>query len=317
MTIPPTGNEAERLAALRDYHVLDTAPERAYDDIAGLAALICQCPIALVSLVDERRQWFKARFGLSMAESPRAFAFCAHALRRKDLLIVPDAAADSRFATNPLVTGEPNIRFYAGAPLTTPSGLTLGTLCVLDRVPRALTALEREVLRALARQVMTQLELRRRLLPPSRIDEEDMTQPDSPHDAAATSPAPGPMPGAGETVLLVEDEPCVRALAHRLLQGAGYSVLSAADGPAALQVAAAHPGRIDLLLTDVTMPDMLGTELAARLRDTDPGLRVLFVSGHLDNRVFQGARGEEHFLAKPFTISSFLHKVREVLDARP
>ena len=157
--LPP--DEAGRVAALRRYAVLDTLPEQALDDLAILAAHICEVPISLVSLVDEHRQWFKARFGLETPETPREFSFCAHALRQTDLLIVPDATKDARFARNPLVTGAPGIRFYAGAPLVTPEGAVLGTLCVIDRVPRTLTPKQQASLAILARQAMTQLELRR------------------------------------------------------------------------------------------------------------------------------------------------------------
>ena len=154
-------DEAGRLEALEQYAVLDTVPEQALDDLAILAAHICEVPISLISLVDKERQWFKARVGLETPETPREFSFCAHALRQTDLLIVPDATQDARFAENPLVTGEPGIRFYAGAPLATPEGAVLGTLCVIDRVPRTLTPKQQEMLAMLSRQVMAQLELRR------------------------------------------------------------------------------------------------------------------------------------------------------------
>lgn len=158
---PSSIAEAARLEALQRYGVLDTLPEQALDDLTVLAAYICEVPISLVSLVDEHRQWFKARLGLETPETPREFSFCTHALRQTDLLIVPDATRDARFATNPLVTGEPGIRFYAGAPLVTPGGAVLGTLCVIDRVPRTLAPKQQELLEILARQVMAQLELRR------------------------------------------------------------------------------------------------------------------------------------------------------------
>lgn len=157
-------DEQDRLAALRSYGILDTVPEAAYDDIARIAAQICGMPIALVSLVDEERQWFKARVGLDVEETPRDRAFCAHAiLEPEELMVVEDAARDPRFADNPLVTGSPGIRFYAGAPLVNSEGHALGTLCVIDREPGRLSADQQEALEALARQVVSQLELRRAL----------------------------------------------------------------------------------------------------------------------------------------------------------
>ena len=161
MPAKPPWDEKRRLEALRQYGVLDTLPEAALDDLTALAATICEAPIALISLVDEHRQWFKAKVGLEAPETPRDASFCAHALHGPDLLIVPDATQDARFAQNPLVTGGPGIRFYAGAPLVTPEGAVLGTLCVIDRAPRTLTPAQEQALRVLARQVMVQLEMRR------------------------------------------------------------------------------------------------------------------------------------------------------------
>ena len=159
--VPP--HESERLVALQRYEVLDTEPEQRFDDLTLLASHICETPIALITLVDAERQWFKSRVGLTTTQTPRAISFCGHAILKDDVMVVPDAAADPRFAHNPLVTGEPHARFYAGAPLLSPGGQTLGTLCVLDRVPRDLTPGQLDALRALARQVVAQLELRRRL----------------------------------------------------------------------------------------------------------------------------------------------------------
>ena len=144
------------------YDVLDTLPEAAFDDIVFLASVICETPIALISLVDESRQWFKARVGMHVEETSREVAFCAHAiLQPEEILVVPDALEDPRFATNPLVTDSPAIRFYAGVPLNNPQGLPLGTLCTMDSVPRSLTAEQGRALAALSREVMVHLELRR------------------------------------------------------------------------------------------------------------------------------------------------------------
>jgi len=162
MHVPSPSDEAVRLTALRQYAILDSAPEQAFDDLTTLAALICAAPIALVSFVDHDRQWFKSRIGVDFCETPRAVAFCAHAMLAADLFIVPDVLGDARFAANPLVTGAPHIRFYAGAPLVTPEGHALGTLCVMDQQPRTLTAEQQQALRALARQAVHLLELRRR-----------------------------------------------------------------------------------------------------------------------------------------------------------
>lgn len=155
-------DEAARLRALRPYCTPDAAAEPAFDDLAQLAAQVCDAPIALISLVDADRLWFKAKVGLDRCEPGRDVSFCAHALAGQELLEVPDARLDPRFADNPMVVGAPYLRFYAGAPLRTSDGQTLGTLCVLDTRPRTLTSRERDSLLRLAGQVMDQLALRRR-----------------------------------------------------------------------------------------------------------------------------------------------------------
>lgn len=153
-------NESERIQKLLSYQVLDTQAETAYDDITRLAAQICGANISLVSLVDVSRQWFKSSVGLEVTETPRDLAFCAYAILKPEVFIVPDTHKDDRFANSPLVTGAPYIRFYAGAPLITSEGYAMGTLCVIDEVPKQLTPDQIRALEALARQVMSQLELR-------------------------------------------------------------------------------------------------------------------------------------------------------------
>ena len=162
MSAPLPKTEAKRLKILWEYEVLDTVPEAVFDDLTELAARICEAPIALISLVDEDRQWFKSKVGISLSETSRDVSFCAYAILGKEPLLVPDATKDKRFAQNPLVVSAPKLRFYAGAPLITPDGQALGSLCVMDSVPRTLRADQKQALIILARHVMTQLELRHR-----------------------------------------------------------------------------------------------------------------------------------------------------------
>jgi PAS domain S-box-containing protein len=165
MKLAKPTNEISRIQTLESYNILDTLPEQAYDDITYLASRIFGTPISLVSLVDSERQWFKSRQGLDASETHRDYAFCDHAIRQpENVFIVPDTHQDKRFSDNVLVTGAPFIRFYAGAPLITPSGNVLGTLCVIDREPRALSTAEEKTLSSLARLVMTQLQLRMSLI---------------------------------------------------------------------------------------------------------------------------------------------------------
>lgn len=181
-------NEDGRLAALRSYGLLDSLPEDVYDDLVFLASTICETPIALISLVDERRQFFKANVGLPVRETPRELAFCAHAILGDDLFVVDDATKDPRFARNPLVTGAPDIRFYAGVPLTDPDGHALGTLCAIDTKPRELTAMQQRALRVLGRQVMVQLELRRAILElETSLATREASPPGVPADLRATA----------------------------------------------------------------------------------------------------------------------------------
>jgi K+-sensing histidine kinase KdpD len=156
-------DDARRLRALEEYRILDTASEPVFDNIAALTARIFRVPISLVSFVAKDRQWFKAHYGLDFAETPRSWSFCDQAVRNDTTLVVPDASQDARFSENPLVTGPEHIRFYCGAPLRSPDGQGLGTLCVLDRVSRVPAPGELSLLETLARQVELELEIHRRL----------------------------------------------------------------------------------------------------------------------------------------------------------
>lgn len=160
---PLPENEKQRLDSLHELKILDTDEEKVFSEITSLAGEICGTPIALITLLDDRRQWFKARVGLNATETARDLAFCAHTILQNQILEVEDSRKDKRFHDNPLVTGEPRVIFYAGTPLQTPDHLALGALCVIDHEPKKLTDLQKRALEVLGRQVSTQLELRRNL----------------------------------------------------------------------------------------------------------------------------------------------------------
>ena len=157
-------DEKARLRALRGYKILDTDPEKAFDDLTILASHICETPVALISLIDSHRQWFKSHVGFAVSETPLDVSFCAVAIQQSDLFVVPDASQDPRFSSNPFVVSGPKVRFYAGAPYTSSDGHPLGTLCVVDFVPRQLTPSQQNALLALSRQVQAQFELRKNLI---------------------------------------------------------------------------------------------------------------------------------------------------------
>jgi signal transduction histidine kinase/CheY-like chemotaxis protein len=172
MKAPLPANEAQRLESLRFYQILDTEPEAVYDEITQLAAYICQCPIATISVIEKDRQWYKARLGMDLKETPREISFCAHTIVGQTPLVVEDTTLDARFADNPVVKNDPHVRFYAGVPLIDKEGCALGTLCVVDRQPRQLSKEQTVALEALARHVVTHLELRRALIERRLAEEE-------------------------------------------------------------------------------------------------------------------------------------------------
>lgn len=154
--------EEARIAAVQRYNILDTPPEESFDELARVAALVCGTPVAVISIIDKARQWFKARVGMDATETPRSIAFCDHAIKEpNNVLVVPDATSDPRFSDHPLVTGDAHIRFYAGAPLVTPDGFALGTICAVGQSTKTLTPEQTDAMAVLAKQVIAQLELRR------------------------------------------------------------------------------------------------------------------------------------------------------------
>lgn len=176
MKISLPNREIARLKALAQYNILDTSSEEAFDDLTSLAAQICETPIAMMALVDQDRQWFKSTVGLTVTQTPREGSFCNHAILGNEVFVVHDALADQRFSTNPLVICEPHIRFYAGAPLIASGGHALGTLCVIDRIPRELTNQQLEILQKLSRQIVRQLELRQKLAQLEHTQEERINE---------------------------------------------------------------------------------------------------------------------------------------------
>jgi two-component system, NtrC family, sensor kinase len=163
MNSPSVSAEAARLAELDRYAILDTDPEQSFDDLVILASYVCKTPMAMLSLLDDHRQWFKSAVGVQVRETPLELSICAYTIKQEDLFIVPDTLQDPRFRENPLVLGEPHIRFYAGAPLINEDGFALGTLCVVDRRPRELDTEQKQALKSLRQLSLKQMELRRNL----------------------------------------------------------------------------------------------------------------------------------------------------------
>jgi signal transduction histidine kinase/ActR/RegA family two-component response regulator len=298
MPIPYPANDQERIAALEALGVLDTPPEPQFDELTRLAAQICDTPIALITLVDRDRQWFKSAVGLDATETPRENAFCAHAIcvPEQDLFEITDATLDPRFADNPLVTGNPNIRFYAGAPLVTHDGWALGTLCVIDREPRQLDLKQKDALNILRRHVINSLELRtmielqqktisdlemtRRELDKAKRTAEEATRVKAEFLAAMTHEIRTPMNAViGMTTLLqaspLSDE---QQESVRILRDSGELLLSIVNS--VLDFSKIESGKLEIEQIPFDLPACIASsiDLVAE-RATAKGLRILTVRG--------------------------------------
>jgi CheY-like chemotaxis protein len=297
--LPLPQNESLRLETLHTFQNLGTSCEKVFDEVVRLAALICDTPVAVITFIDEQRVWFKAKIGLELDEIPRDGSFCTYAILQPDVLIVPDPLSDERFMSGPLVK-QIGIQFYAGIPLITDDAHPLGTLAVMDRVPHLMTVEQNDSLRILARQMMRELELRR----PRE------TQPRHPRLHLA-------LPRQRfVTILIVEDNHDLQNLLQRTLQGAGFSVLRAADGAEALRLCQQHEGTIDLIVSDIVMPWLNGLQLSEQVRATRPETKFLFITGFAEEfpELHELIKAGETILEKPFLPSELLLRVEDMLN---
>ena len=296
MKLPLPENEDSRLESLRSFRILGTSCEQGFDDIARLAATMCDAPVAVIAFIDEQRVWFKAKVGLELDEIPRDDSFCAHAILQSDVLIVPDPISDQRFMGGFLVK-QNGIRFYAGTPLITVDNHALGTLAVMDRVPHLMTAEQIDSLQILARRIVAELETQR------------STNAQSPHQRLHLEPPRH----RSVTVLIVEDNDNLRNLLQRALEGVGFSVLPAADGAEALRWSEQHEGTINIVVSDIVMPGLNGLELSKLIRAARPETKFLFITGFGDQFPELHEYGAD-ILEKPFLPSELLRKVEEILS---
>ena len=296
MKSPLPENEVSRLESLHSCRILETTSEQGFDDIARLAALMCDAPFAVIAFVDEQRVWFKAQIGLEVGEIPRDDSFCAHAILESDVLIVLDPISDPRFMNSFLVQ-EMGVRFYAGMPLATVDHYRIGTLAVMDRVPLLMTAEQIDTLQILARRVVAELETRRTTDAPSSHPRLHLV---APHRRSVT-------------VLIIEDDRVLRGLLPRALEGYGFSVLPAANGAEALHWSERHEGTIEIVVTDIVLSDINGFELSKRIRATRPATKFLFLTGFGDQFLELGKYGAD-ILEKPFLPSELVGKVDDILN---
>jgi len=293
---PLPENEGSRIESLHSFRILGTSCEQGFDDIAHLAALMCDTPVAVIAFVDEQRVWFKAKIGLEVDEIPRDDSFCARAIVQSDVLIVPDPISDKGFMNSFLVE-KIGIRFYAGIPLITADKYSVGTLAVMDRVPHQMTAEQIDSLQILARRIVGELETRRTTNASSSHPRLHLV---APHRRSVT-------------ILIVEENDILRELLQRSLEGYGFSVLPAANGAEALHWSERHEGTIEIVVTDIVLSDLSGFEVSKRIRAAHPEMKLLLVSGFGD-QFPELPEYDADILEKPFLPSELLRKVDDIIN---
>ena len=300
MQFPLPEGEPSRLESLTDLRILDTPPEQVFDDLARLAALICDTPIAVIDFVDKQRVWFKAKIGLELDEIPREQSFSAYAILQPDVMIVLDPLSDERF-TNNLFVKEIGVRFYAGIPLTPVKGHAVGTLAAMDRIPHLLTAEQIDSLTILARRLVHELQLRRTI---------------EVRPAQQRIHLLAPSGYSSRRILLVEDNDNLRYLLQRTLEGAGFSALSASNGAEALRLCQQDDGAIDLTVSDIMMPQLDGLQMREHIIAARPKMRFLFITGFADEfpELRELINNGADVLEKPFLPSELIGKVKKILN---
>lgn len=298
----PTENA--RLRLLHSYGILDTPPEAVFDEIVAAAARVLGAPAAALTLVARDRCWFKAQIGFGVCEVARNYGLCAYAFTSSGAFIVADAADDPRFRHLPLVT-EGGFRFYVGVPLITPEGHSLGTLCVLDRVPRNLGPTQLAELQSLAARAVSLFHQRKH-------------SPVAPAYLAAPS-ANGSTQGPGRAILVVDDEPSIRRFLGQILKLKGLPAYTAADGAEALELYHAHRDEIALVLTDLNMPRLGGLELIRTIRGEPGSPAIAVMTGRLQPETARALAAENvaHILAKPFALEDLMPVLALVRAAAP
>ena len=280
--------EQARLAVLHSYRIVDTPPEKQFDAIVQRAAKLCGVSTAALVLIDEKRCWFKARIGVERSETARHLSFCDYVSRSQDIFVVNDAKQDSRFNKLPLVIHD-GFSFFAGMPLVTPSGHSIGTLCVLDRIPRSLSDYQIAALKMLSLESMDLFEQHRAKNPPP--------------SAAVSKTGKIESDSSSGSLLIVDDDNAVRSFVCVATRRLGYHVMEAVNGVEALKQIEQNPGKISLVLTDVNMPMMDGVELVKALKKHPERPPIAVMSGRFDPYIRNAlhAEGVTALLSKPFS----------------